>query len=364
MKYSILFAIAVSAFATSSVFAQTSTLFGYMDFNNFFRSFKDGTFNQVDHQAVTEVSLGDNMIAYFNNQRDFKVYDGTFSRVLTNQAVKYKSSDNYIAWNLGPLLYYYTDGKPHNLTSFGGDYWVKDSLVVFQDTRYNSLNVVYNGKITSLVTSTTDIPVPEIIGENIVLYRDNGDVFRVFYQGESYELGVYNGFNFEFFVGTDILAFNDPESRTFAIFENGKFLDVEPMHAQKVKVGRGFVAYQDNQGNLKVYSNGNIETVSAFPQFWDVRDDVLIWGEANFTHQWFKGKTSKLANFYITEWQLKNDVVVFRNLLGGVSASVAGKVTEITNVTNTEYRINGHGVMVQLFNKQVIILYNDKLYRD
>lgn len=351
-------------FLATGLDAQNTTMFAYMDYNNFFRSFKDGYFNQVDHQAVTEITLGDNVIPYYNNQRDFKVFDGTFSRLLTNQAVSYKSSDNYVAWNLGPLLYYYTDGKPHNLTSFGGNYWVKDSMVLFQDTRYNNLNIVYNGVISTLVTSSTDTPKPEILGENICVFRDNGDVFKVFYRGAIYELGVYNGFDFEFFAGTDLLAFNDPETRTFAVFEDGQFMDVENMRAQKVKVGRGFVAYQDNQGNLKVYSKGKLETISAFPQFWDVKDDLLIWGEANATHQWFKGEKTRITNFYVKEWQLKNDVFVFRNQLGGVSAAVAGKVTEITNVSNTEYRINGHGVMVQLFNKQVIVLYNGKLYRD
>lgn len=356
--------IAISIFGINSVNSQQSTMFAYVDFNNMFRSFKDGYFNQIDHQLPLDYALGDNVIAYFNNQRDFKVYDGTFSRLLTNQAVQYKSSDNYIAWNLGPLLYYYTEGKPHNLTSFGGEYWVKDSMVLFQDTRYNTLNIVYKGKIQTLVTSSTEIPKPEILGENIVVYRDNGDVFKVFYKGEIFELGVYNGFDFEFFAGTDLLAFNDPETRTFAIFQNGEFLDLEEMRAQKVKVGRGFIAYQDNQGNLKVYSKGKTEIVSAYPQFWDVKDDVMIWGEANSTYEWFNNEKIKIANFYLKEWQLKNDVVVFRNILGGVSATVAGKLYEISNVTNTDYKINGHGVLVQLFNKQVIVLYNGKLYRD
>lgn len=361
-KIAALFILSLCLLNTTN--AQQSTMFAYVDFNNMFRSFKDGSFNQIDHQLPLNYTLGDNVIAYFNNQRDFKVFDGTFSRVLTNQAVTYKSSDNYIAWNLGPLLYYYTEGKPHNLTSFGGEYWVKDSMVLFQDTRYNTLNVVYNGKIQTLVTSSTEIPKPEILGENICVFRDNGDVFKVFYRGEIFELGVYNGFDFEFFAGTDLLAFNDPETRSFAIFQNGEFLDLEEMRAQKVKVGRGFIAYQDNQGNLKVYANGKTEIISAYPQFWDVKDDVMIWGEANVTYEWFKNEKTKIANFYIKEWQLKNDVVVFRNIQGGVSATVAGKLFEISNVTNTEYSINGHGVMVQLFNKQVIILYNGQLYRD
>ena len=61
---------------STGLFAQKQTVFAYMDYNNFFHSFKDGYFNQVDHQAVTNIAYGDEVIAYYNNQRDFKIYDG------------------------------------------------------------------------------------------------------------------------------------------------------------------------------------------------------------------------------------------------------------------------------------------------
>lgn len=356
----VLFAIGIS----SGVFAQRQTVFAYTDFNNFFHSFKNGYFNRIDHQAVSNVVLGDEVIAYYNSQRDFKIFDGTVSRLITNQNVQFQSSDYLAAWNLGPLLYYYKDGKPHNLTSFGGRYWVTDSLITFQDTRYNSLNVVYNGKIIPLVQSTTEIPEPLAQGDNILVFKDNGDIYKVFYQGQTYDLGTFNGTEFQFFAGSDILGFNDPQTRTFAVFQNGEFLDVEEFHAPKVKAGRGFLVYEDLQGNLKYYSNGKLETLSSYAQFWDVKDDLAVWGDANSTYQFFKGEKKQLANFLVKEWKIKNDVVAFRTLMGGVSASVAGSIKEITTVNNTEFVINGHGVMVTLPNRSVMILYNDQIYRD
>lgn len=349
---------------SSSLFAQRQTIFAYTDFNNFFQSFKNGYFNRVDHQAVTGVVLGDEMIAYYNSQRDFKIFDGTVSRLITNQVVQFKSSDYLAAWNLGPLLYYYQDGKPRNLTSFGRKYWVTDSLITFQDTRYNSLNVVYKGQISTLVQSTTELPEPIVQGDNILVYKDNGEIYKVFYQGQTYDLGTYNGTEFQFFAGTDILAFNDPQTRTFAVFQNGEFLDVEEFHAPKVKAGRGFIAYEDLQGNLKYYSNGKFETLSSYAQFWDAKDDLVVWGDANSTYQYYKNEKKNLANFLIKEWKMKNDVVAFKTLMGGVAASVGGVFREITSINNTEFAINGHGVMVTLPNRSVMILYNGQIFRD
>jgi hypothetical protein len=349
---------------STSLFAQKQTVFAYMDYNNFFHSFKDGYFNQVDHQAVTGLVLGDEVLAYYNNQRDFKIFDGTFSRVMTNQPATFKTSDHLAAWNIGQLIYYYENGKPHNLTSFGGDYWVTDSLITFQDTRYNALNVVYQGKVTTLVQSSTDLPVPVVQGDNVLVYKDNGDIYKVFYHGMTYDLGTYNGTEFEFFAGTDIVAFNDPQTRTFAVFQDGEFLDVEEFRAPKVKAGRGFVAYEDLQGNLKVYGKGKYETLSSFAQFWDAKDDLVAWGDANTTYQYYKGEKKNVANFVVKDWRMKNDVFAFRTLMGGVAASVGGVYKEITTINNTDYVINGHGVMVTLPNRSVMVLYNGQIYRD
>lgn len=352
-------------FVLLPVFSQAQSIFGYTDFNLYFRSAVNGTFGQIEYQEVSDVGMGDEFIVYKNSQKDFKVFNGTSSKLITNQMVNYKHSDHIIAWNIGSLLYYYEDGKPHNITSFGGEYAVGDSLVVYQDTRYYTLNVIYKGQVIQLMQQTSEMYMPELIGDNILVFRDNGNVYRVFWRGQIYELGVWNGNQaFDFYAGTDILAFNDPQSRTFAVFENGEFLDVEDMFAKKVKACRGFVTYEDNQGNLKRYGNGKTEELSSFFQFWDAKDDVVMWGEANSLYTSLKGVKTQIAGYKVDEWKLKNDVIAFRNQLGGVSVYQGEKLTDITNITNTEFDLNGHGVMVHLMNKSVIVYSNGKVARD
>ena len=61
---------------------------------------------------------------------------------------------------------------------------------------------------------------------------------------------------------------------------------------------------------------------------------------------------------------MKNDVVAFRTLMGGIGASIGGVYKEVTSINGTEFVINGHGVMVQLQNRAVLVLYNGQVYRD
>ncbi len=349
----------------TQLFSFSQTIFAYEDFNGFIRAFSDGTFSQIEHQAITNITPGNQMIAYQNAQKDFKIYNGIATKLITNQTVQYKVSDHLIAWNLGPNLFYYEDGKPHNISSFGGNYEVSDSLIVFQDTRFRTLNVIYKGETILLTQQTSDMYMPEIVGDNMVVFRDNGNVYKLFWRGQIFEIGVSNGFQgYEFSLGKDILAFNDPSSQTFAVFQNGEFTDVESMKSRKFKAGFNAVVYEDQQGNLKRYSNGEITELASFYQGWEYQDDVILWFEANSSYTFYDNKKTQVCNFVMKDWKLKNNIIGFRTIIGGVGAFCKGEYMEITNLSNNEYSVNGEGVMVALKNKSALVYYRGKIYSD
>lgn len=342
------------------------TIFAYTDFNNFFDVFRDGYFSRIEHNAVADVTHGDEFIAYTNSQRDFKVYNGDNTELITNQVVQFKMSDHILVWNIGPIINYYENNVKHTLTSYGGEYLVGDSIIVYEDTRYNTVNAVYKGQVTQLYALIDSLYMPEAVGDNIVAFRDNGNNYKVFWRGKIYELGVWNGSSMKlvFSAGTDMLAFNDPNSRTFAIFEGGEFKDVEEIWVNKYVSGRGFLVYEDVQGNLKWYSNGELKTLASFNQFWDVKDDVVIWGEANATWTLTKKERKQVANYKVTDYQIHNDVIAFVNTMSGISANIAGVTHEITTLPNGDYMLNNHSVLVKLANRSVLVYFNGKTYND
>lgn len=352
-------------FALIPAFLNAQSIFPYMDFNNFFKVYDGGSFKQIEHQPTTDVFFGDELVAYNNAQRDFKVYHNGETQLLTNQNVSYKASDHLLAWNIGPVLNYFEDGKPRTISSFAGDYAVTDSLIVYQDTRYNTVNVIYKGKSIQLYQLVDALYMPDAIGDNIIAFRDNGNLYKVFWRGQIYELGVWSGQQpFQFFAGTDMLAFNDPMTRTFACFENGEFMDVEDIYVSKIAACRGFVVYEDVQGNLRYYGKGERKELASFFQHWDAKDDVVFWGEANSSFTLVGGERRQVCNYPVKEWTLKNDVIAWRNNLGGVSGFVKGTQKDITTLTNTEFTINGHAVFITQQNRSVVVWENNQIYRD
>lgn len=349
-------------FITLSFYLSAQKVMPFIDFNNYFRSFENGNFRQLEFQQIKEYKAGDDLVAYIDTKGNLRVYDGNERKDISNMNVQYQVSDHLMAYNIGATLNMWDAGKLRTLSYYGRNYEVKDSIIVYEDTRFNTVNVYWNKEIFTLYQLTGELYMPEVIGENIVAFKDNGNLFKVFWKGQIYDLGVWNG-AIEFQAGTDIICFNDPTTRTFAIFENGEFLDVEQFYMKKYRAGRGFIVYEDLNSNLILYKNGKKEQLSNFSaSFWEVKDDLVVWGENSFVYAYQNGSKVQVSNYTPKDYLLKNNVFAFRNIMGGVSALIEEKVHEITNQQEAEYEIYGNSVLVKLFNRSFIVFKNGRKY--
>jgi hypothetical protein len=334
----------------------------FVDFNNYFRSFQDNNFRQIEFQEIIEYKAGDDLVAYLDTRGNLRVFDGTERKDISPMRVNYQVSDHLLAYNIGPTLNIWDEGALRTLTYFSRNYWVKDSLIVYEDTRFNSVNVYWNKQVYPIYQLTGELYAPEAIGENVVVFKDNGNVFKIFWNGEIYEIDGWNG-TMDFGVGTDLVCFNDPNTRTFAVFDKGAFTDVEQQFLTKYKAGRGFVVFEDPNTNLTYYSNGQTIPLSNFSaNFWDVKDDLVVWRENSFVFAYQNGTKIQVSNFTPKDYKIKNNVYAFRNILGGVSALVDGQVYEITNQADAEYDIFGNVVLVKLFNRSYIVFKDGRKF--
>ncbi len=334
----------------------------FVDFNGFFKSFQNGFFRQIEFQNINGFKAGDDVVGYIDTRGNLRVFDGENRTDLSNANVEYEVSDHLLTWKIGETINLWDAGKKLTLTFNARNYWVRDSIVVFEDMRFNSVNAYYDGQIYTLYTSVGEFDPPVFIGENIVAFRDNGNFYKVFWNGRIYDLDVMHG-GVNFHGGTDILAFNDPMTGTFAIFENGQFLDVEDFHMPAYKAGRGFIAYENQNGDLMFYGNGKKRQLTNFgASKWEVLDDVVLWEENGFYYAFVGGEKIEIARFQIKDYAIKNSVVAFRNIMGGVSALIDGRVHEITNQMNSEYEIFGNAVLVSLFNNSYLLYKDGRKY--
>ncbi len=350
-------------FIFCNLFAFTQDVVPVLDFRGYFRNFNQGFFQQVEIQRIEEFKAGDNVVAYVDFRGNLIVYDGKKKNNVANLKVDYQVSDNLMVWKIGGTLNMWDDGNIRTLSFTNKYYSVKDNIIVFDDVQSNTLNVYYEGRVIPLFASSVDLIAPEVIGENIVAFKDNGNFNKVFWNGKIFDLDVWHS-PYHFEAGTDILCFNDPINGTFTVFENGNFLDVEEFHVGKYKAGRGFIVYENRNGDLMYYSQGKQKQLTNFgaDENWMVKDDVAVWSENGFTYALENGVKYEIARYKPEEIIVKNDIVAFRDIMGGVSALVNGRVVEITTQMNSEFSIYGSTVLVELFNNSYIVYSNGRKY--
>ncbi len=327
-----------------------------VDFNNFFLSFQDGYFRSIEVQPILDFKSGDELVAYRDTRGNLRLFDGIKRKDVTNLNVEYQVSDHLMGYKIGPTLNMWDSDRLSTLTYFAREYLVKDSIIVFEDTRFNSSNVFWKDSSYMLTTLMGELEMPVSIGENALVFKDNGNMYKVFWNGDIYDIDVWNNQQYvSFDVGTDILCFNDPTTQTFAVFDKGQFYDIEQLPMVRYESGRGFVVYEDNSGNLWHYKEGEVSQLSNFgADSWDVKDDIVVWTESSYFFAYCDGVKSEVTNFKPLDYKIKNNVLAYRNILGGVNAFVNGETFKLTNMPDSACaRINSFGICLSI----VISLY-------
>jgi hypothetical protein len=88
-----------------------------------------------------------------------------------------------------------------------------------------------------------------------------------------------------------------------------------------------------------------------------------VWGENSFVFALQNAQKIQVSNFTPKDYLLKNNVFAFRNILGGVSALMNGKVYDVSNQVDCEYEIFGNVLLVKLFNRSFIVFKEGKEFR-
>ncbi len=337
-------------------------VFPYLDNRDYFKSFHEGRSTQLDHLKPIDVKFSEHIIAFIDNKSDLIIFDGVKTEKLSGLANDYKIGLNLVAWNTGPVVYVWDDGFKQILTHFGRGYAVSDSLVVFEDIRDNAVRVYYNGQIHDLYYSVSDIYLPQHIGSNTVAFQGNGNVNYAFISGEIVEIGVFNEY-IHYAPGGNLIAFNDPFNQSFAVVFKDEVVDVEPTMVQSYKTGYDMIVYLDRNNNLKGYIDGELVTLSSYASSYEVFRDMVVWIENGVLYTFNKGRRYEIANYVPEEYKIREGIVAFRNLNGGVSVFHNNEVEIVSNLTGAPFEVNGNTVKVTVHRGNYIFFKNGYSYQ-
>lgn len=349
-------------FFSFSLFSVAQEVFPYIDNIGFMRSFKNGKTTQIEHLRPNHVEFSENFIAFIDNKNDFFIFDGQQKELISNMVNGFQIGYNICAWNTGPIVMVWDAGKKKTLTRFGRNYQVSDSLVVFEDLRDNAIRVYYQDSIYDLFYSVEQPMFPSAVGSNSVAFIGNGNIHYSFISGEITEIGVIND-PVKYAAGAGKIAFNDPFNQSFAVALKNEVVDVENIMIQDYKAGWDIVAYRDLNNNLLLYENNRIKELSNYSARWfEVFRNMVVWNEAGLLFCYDGTGVYEIANYIPSEYMIRDGIVAFRNLNGGVSVFDRGQVKIVSNLQDAPFEVNGRTVKVQV-NRGNFVFYKDgKLY--
>lgn len=351
----------ISSFLLFSILSATlfsQEVFPYMDNIGYMRSFQDGKSIKVEHIPPMDIKYSEKIIAFIDNKNDLFVYDGVKKELLSNMANSYQIGYNLCAWNSGPILYAWENGKKHLLTQFGRNYIVTDSLVVFDDHMENAICAYYNDSIYTLFKSVDRPRMPQYIGSNSVAFVGNGDIHYTFISGKILEIGVIND-KVTYAPGANKIAFNDPFHQSFAVAHKYEIIDIESIMVNDYKAGWDIIVYRDQNDNLMCYTDGGLIELSNFNAYnYDVFRNMVVWNEAGLFFVYDGKQKFEIANYIPEEYQIRDGIVVFRNLNGGVSIYENGEVKVLSNLPNAQFEVNGNTVRIHI-SRGNFIFYKD-----
>jgi hypothetical protein len=357
MRLSLLVCVLVIA---SLSFGQNITAFS--DQNNRLYKFDAGNLTQIYYQPTQELHIENQYICFVDSKGDLYVdFYGEKSLVAQTYTNIY-DTDNLLVVQTATVLRAFDQGVKHVLTSTAMNVAVGDSIVVWQDNIGGYLKYYYKDQIQNVAMVVGEYPLmPNEVGQNVFVYSDNAGNSSAFWHGKFYPL-LSSNIRPYFDAGQDVIAFNDPQSGTFAAFDNGFAVDVEDQHALKYKCGDNFIYYQDASETHKVYREEETMELGFDLQNIDVHDSVVVFQDVGITKIWYQMEVHQIFNTKVGAYQVDGGIVAYQNQWGGVSAFVRGKEIEITRSKVESFSLHGNTIQMQMSRSSYWVWWNGKIY--
>ncbi|MBD3637886.1 MAG: hypothetical protein HUJ25_11070 [Crocinitomicaceae bacterium] len=357
MRYSILFVFLI---APASILAQNLTAFS--DANNRLYKFDAGVVTQIYYQPTEELHIENQYICFVDSKGDVYVdFYGQKTLVAQTHSNIY-DTDNLLVVQTATVLRAFDQGVKHILTSNAMSVAVGDSLVVWQDRIGGYLKYYYADQVREVAMVVGDYPLyQDHVGSNVFVYKDNAGNVSVFWHGKFHPIFSSNR-HAVMKAGQDVVAFNDPQSGTFAAFDNGYVVDVDQQHALRFDCGDNFIYYMDAAETHKIFREEETMELGFDLQNIDVHDSVVVFRDVGITKIWYQMEIYQIYNTKVGEYQVDGGIVAYYNQWGGVNAFVRGKEIEITRSKVQQFEVHGNTIKMRMGPSSYWVWWNGKIY--
>ncbi|MCX6233522.1 MAG: hypothetical protein NT175_02200 [Bacteroidetes bacterium] len=298
-----------------SVSVEAQHLAAFSDLLNRFYVFDAGNFKQLEQLRIQTYQVGGVCVAYTDNSGALKAYYNgkIYPLESASPSIKYTATDYLLGWSLFDFLKVFDGGQIKILSTACAGYVIQDSLIAFYDRVEQRIKVYYQGEIITIEDGLINFPIENFkSGDNIVAYVTAVDnKFKIFYQGQTIEIDAF-GQGIQYDAGRDIVAYMDIPRSTFRVFYKGDYYDLEYFAPKSFKMGDDMMAYVDDQGNFKLFRNGNVTTILTYePAFYEIQDNVLAFSDQGFLKTYCNDAIQIIERYIPQKYKLDYSTIAY-----------------------------------------------------
>ena len=315
------------------VTAVCQQLAAYHDNQDRFYIFDKGKTIQAEYLPVKSFSVGGRCILYVDSRNHLKMYyHGEITTLEVNLVNHYEALDYLSVYSLGGIVKIIEEGRITTVSTNALAYQSNDSIITFYDTSKRLLAVYYRGQVSMLEDGLTGKPFHSFrSGDNLVAYVENPTgALKIFYGGEIIvqESNMIDG---TYKTGRDIVAYVNPSDMRFKAFYRHKEYLLEEFPPESFVVGDDMVAYVDNTGSFKIFINGETTEIASFvPDFYEVHNQMVIYGEQGYFKAWYGQRSYQLETFIPEKRMAEWNTIVYIDINRNVKVFSNGELSVLT----------------------------------
>lgn len=321
-----------------SIEISAQPLAAYVDMQNQVMVWDKGMIRKVDYLPPVLMKTGRTAIPYLDNSRSFKIYYGGGVRTLnigfTNE---FYATDNLVGFLNAKSLNVFERGTVKNLSGLCLQYFIGDSIILFQDGVRNEFKAYYDGTIYPIENFLAGQGLEAIkVSDNIAAYDNYANQFKIFYRGEIFPQEDFVVTNFD--VGRNTVAYVDI-NREFKIFHKGKTVIAEDFPPESYMVGDDIVAYVSNDGYFKIFYDDSVRKIGFFKPDYQVGDYVVGYKDpSGYFKSFYKGNITILESYYPSNYEIQYNSIAYINRAGMLRLFSKGEIYDVATIyaTNSE----------------------------
>jgi hypothetical protein len=147
------------------------------------------------------------------------------------------------------------------------------------------------------------------------------------------------------------------------VFYKGNFYDLEAFEPESFQMGDEMLAYVTQEGDFKIFENGELITIHSFPpERYTMKDSTLVFEDQNYLKTWCNGRVIEVERYIPRLYKISERSVAYIDINNRIKANIRCQPVLISYEMVNDLEMVRNIIIFNEGVNTVRIWYNGKVY--